>query len=113
MSGLLVEFYGGAGSRRALDKNAFAQRNSDYSIGFMPQWMDPSEDAQHIAWARGAWDAIQPFATGGFLLNYLSEGEQEAVKAAFGSNYPRLQDVKKAYDPTNFFSINQNVKPAV
>jgi FAD/FMN-containing dehydrogenase len=113
MSGLLVEFYGGAGSRRAPDKNAFAQRNSDYSIGFMPQWMDPSEDAQHIAWARGAWDAIQPFATGGFLLNYLSEGEQEAVKAAFGSNYPRLQDVKKAYDPTNFFSINQNVKPAV
>jgi hypothetical protein len=112
MSGLLVEYYGGAGGRTAGDTNAFAQRNSDYSIGFMPQWTDPAEDAAQIAWAKGAWDAIQPFATGGYLLNYLAEEGQEVVQAAFGANYPRLRELKQVYDPSNFFSVNQNVRPA-
>jgi len=112
MSGLLVEYYGGAGGRKAADENAFAQRHSDYCIGFMPQWTDPAEDKAQIAWAKSAWEAIQPYASGGYLLNYLSEGEQDAVLAAFGSNYPRLRELKKAYDPNNFFSLNQNIQPA-
>lgn len=112
MSGLLVEFYGGAGGRKAADENAFAQRNSDYLIGFMPQWTDPAEDAAQIAWAKAAWEAIQPHASGGYLLNYLAEEDQDVVQAAFGSNYPRLRDLKQKYDPTNFFSVNQNIRPA-
>ncbi len=112
MSGLLVEFYGGEGSRKRTDENAFAQRHSDYCIGFMPQWTDPAEDQTHISWARSAWDAIQPYATGGYLLNYLAEGERDAVKAAFGVNYPRLRELKRKFDPSNFFSLNQNIQPA-
>jgi FAD/FMN-containing dehydrogenase len=111
LSGLLIEYYGGVGGRKANDANAFAQRHSDYSIGFMPQWTDPAEDDAQINWAKAAWKAIQPYATGDYLLNYLAEGEQEAVKAAFGPNYPRLVELKRKYDPTNFFSLNQNIQP--
>ena len=113
MSGLLIESYGGAGGRKTSDENAFAQRNSYYSIGFMPQWTDPREDDAQIAWAKVSWEAIQPYATGGYLLNYLAEEGQEVVQAAFGSNYPRLRELKRVYDPTNFFSVNQNIQPAV
>ncbi|WP_428651543.1 FAD-binding oxidoreductase [Roseibium sp.] len=112
MSGLLVEYYGGAGGRRSPEENAFAQRNSDFLIGFMPQWTDPADDDYQIGWAKSAWEAIQPHATGGYLLNYLSEGEQDAVQAAFGTNYTRLRELKKTYDPDNFFSLNQNIQPA-
>lgn len=112
MSALLIEFHGGASTRSASDANAFAQRRSDYLIGFMPQWTDASEDADHIAWARGAWNAIQPYAERGYLLSYLSEDEQHNVPEAFGSNYDRLRQLKKTYDPANFFSINQNIQPA-
>ncbi|ATU90412.1 FAD-binding oxidoreductase [Phyllobacterium zundukense] len=111
LSGLLIEYYGGAGGRKASDTNAFAQRSSDYLIGFMPQWTDPAEDDPQINWAKGAWKAIQPYATGGYLLNYLAEGEQEAVQAAFGANYQRLVELKRKYDPTNFFRMNQNIQP--
>ncbi len=111
LSGLLVEYYGGAGGRKASDANAFTQRGSDYLIGFMPQWTDPTEDDAQIDWAKVAWQAIQPYATGGYLLNYLAEGEQEAVLAAFGVNYPRLVELKRKYDPTNFFRMNQNIRP--
>jgi hypothetical protein len=112
LSALIVEFYGGVGGRRPSDENAFAQRNSDYSIGFLAQWLDPADDAAQVAWTKAAWEAIQPFSTGGYLLNYLAEEGQEVVLAAFGSNYQRLSDLKRVYDPDNFFSINQNVRPA-
>jgi hypothetical protein len=62
MSGLFIEYYGGAGGRKANDANAFAQRHSDYSIGFMAQWTDPAEDDAQINWAKVAWQAVQPYA---------------------------------------------------
>ena len=49
---------------------------------------------------------------GAYLLNFLNEETPDAVRAAFGGNYARLAALKAKYDPTNFFSINQNVKPA-
>ena len=35
----------------------------------------------------------------------------DTIKAAFGANYDRLVEVKTKYDPTNFFQVNQNIKP--
>ncbi len=32
---------------------------------------------------------------------------------AYGANFDRLIAVKAKYDPTNFFRMNQNIKPAL
>jgi FAD/FMN-containing dehydrogenase len=42
----------------------------------------------------------------------MMEEGQERVKASFRDNYERLANIKKQYDPTNFFRVNQNIKPA-
>jgi len=39
------------------------------------------------------------------------EGESR-VKAAYGENYDRLATLKKKFDPTNLFRVNQNIRPA-
>lgn len=40
----------------------------------------------------------------------MDEG-QDRVKATYRDNYERLAAVKREYDPTNLFHVNQNIKP--
>ncbi|MDR6292195.1 hypothetical protein E9232_004733 [Inquilinus ginsengisoli] len=112
LSGALVEFYGGAAGRVAPGDTAFAQRQSEFNVGITAQWTDAAEAQQHIAWVREAWDALQPHSSGGYLLNFLGEEAPTTIQAAFGANHARLVALKTKYDPTNFFSLNQNVAPA-
>jgi len=48
-------------------------------------------------------------------VNYLQEEQDEGrerVRAAYGTKYQRLQDIKRKYDPGNLFRVNQNIRPA-
>lgn len=113
LSGVVIEYYAGAAGRTGAGETAFAHRQAEYDIGFMAQWTDPSENDKHMAWARNMAEAMKPHSSGAYLLNFLSEEDADTIKAAFGANYPRLAQVKKKYDPTNFFSVNQNIQPAI
>ena len=75
-------------------------------------WTDPAEDDLQIEWNRGLWQALQPFVRQTAYVNYLSDGEQDRVQTAYGDRYERLAALKAAYDPTNLFRLNQNIKPA-
>lgn len=112
MSGTIFELYGGAVGRVGSADTAFAPRQAEYNIQMAAQWRDAAESAKHIAWARGLSDALKPYSSRHYLMNYLNDETPDVVRRAFGSNYPRLVELKTKYDPTNFFSLNQNVQPA-
>lgn len=112
LSGVVVECYGGAYSRVGATDTAYGQRQSVFNLGITAQWMDPADGDRHIAWARAAWEAMQPHSSGGGFLNFIDNEPADVIRAAFGPNYARLAEVKVKYDPDNFFSLNQNVPPA-
>ena len=54
---------------------------------------------------------MEPFATTGVYVNFLGDDGNARVRACYRNNYERLVALKHTYDPTNFFHINQNIKP--
>ena len=70
-----------------------------------------AEDERGIAWAREFFAKVQPFASGGAYINFLTQDETARIAFAYGATYTRLVELKKKYDPTNFFRMNQNIKP--
>ncbi len=69
-------------------------------------------DADH-AWVRAYWSDLVPHAVGvGSYVNFLSDPEEDRVRAAYGPDkYARLADVKARYDPDNVFHLNANIQP--
>ena len=103
---------GGAVSRVPHGATAYTHRDAEFVLNVHGRWADPAKDEQCVAWARGLFDAAAPFATGGVYVNFLTQEEQDRVRAAYGENYDRLVALKNKYDPGNLFRVNQNIAPA-
>jgi len=109
---VVLEHMHGAASRVPVEQTAFGLRRVHYSINIMPAWTDPSMAEKCITWAQGFASALNAFGASDAYVNYLGDEGPSAVKASYGANYARLADLKKKYDPSNFFRFNQNVVPA-
>lgn len=101
----------GAATRVRPTDTAFPHRYNHFNCGPLAGWDSPAETERNLRWARHCWDALQPFYDRSAYVNDLGEEGEERVREAFGENYPRLLALKKKYDPTNFFRMNQNVAP--
>jgi FAD/FMN-containing dehydrogenase len=55
--------------------------------------------------------SLQTFSRGRIYLDYITDEGESGVKAAYAENYQRLAALKNKYDPTNFFRMNQNIRP--
>jgi FAD/FMN-containing dehydrogenase len=105
---------GGAVSRIGEKDSAFHGRHATFLLNPEANWEDPEDDEANIAWVRNFIADMQEFSDGSRYLNFpgfQEEGDQ-MMRDAFGEKYQRLAELKRKYDPTNFFSLNQNVKPA-
>ncbi len=106
---------GGAMARVPSDATAFGHRHAQYCLVIETGWQEPGAADSHRGWATRLTSAMEPFTTGAAYLNDLGRATDEgrdAIRAAYGPNYARLAALKAKYDPTNFFSHNQNIEPA-
>lgn len=107
-----LEPMGGAVGRVDPGATAFPHRGAAYGFHLLAGWTEPGEDAGHMAWAREFHEAMAPHAAGGVYVNLLGDDEQERVAAAYGDNFGRLAELKRAWDPENVFRGNHNIEPA-
>jgi FAD/FMN-containing dehydrogenase len=111
MSVVPINAWGGAVERVAEDATALGHRDTKFGVYIFAVWPDPSDSDRHIAWARAFHEALRPHMNGAYVNEMGQEGRtQEAYPPA---TYERLVQVKNRYDPTNFFRMNQNIKPRI
>jgi FAD/FMN-containing dehydrogenase len=111
LSSVDVWALGGAPGRVSAGSTAFGRRDAPYLIGVEANWDGAAGDAANIAWARKVYDDMRPFSPGGLYPNFpgFGEGGESLVRASYGANYSRLQQIKARYDPDNLFRSTLNI----
>ena len=110
-SEIFIGTIGGQTGRVAAEAMAYSSRDANYVMNVHGRWETAAEDERGVAWAREFFKKSQPFASGGAYINFLTEEESDRIAFAYGGVYGRLVELKKKYDPANFFRMNQNIKP--
>jgi len=109
---IVVEHDGdGALDRVSPDATAFGHRNWPYNLVVTAQWETPGEAQANIAWTHELWAALKPFLADATYINYIGDEGEQGIQKSYGSKLERLAALKAEYDPSNFFHINQNIKP--
>lgn len=107
-----LEHWHGAVTRVAETATAFPHRNYSYNLMVWSNWAGAADSEKNVQWTREFWNAMKPFLVEGSYVNYVSDEGEASARAAYGPNYGRLVILKDKYDPTSFFRMNHNIKPA-
>jgi FAD/FMN-containing dehydrogenase len=102
---------GGAVARVADSETAFDGRAAAFTFNINGNSKTADGFDTEREWARAYWTALEPYHTSVYV-NFLMEEGQERIRQAYGAEkYERLKKLKRTYDPTNFFRLNQNIPP--
>jgi FAD/FMN-containing dehydrogenase len=103
---------GGAVARVPASATAFAERSMPFVLNAVTGWHDDAVGGEHVEWARSVNEVTARSSTGRAYVNFL--GDAGAARSSYGAQtYDRLALLKREYDPTNLFRLNQNIEPAV
>jgi FAD/FMN-containing dehydrogenase len=102
----------GAASRVKNSATPWCYRDAVWAQVMVGVDPDPANKDKISAWAKDYWSALHPFSAGGAYVNFMMDEGDDRIRATYGKNYARLAKIKKRYDPTNLFRVNQNIKPA-
>lgn len=104
---------GGAVTHTNAEASAFHGRQAAFLLSPEANWEHAADDNANITWLRQFIAEMEEFSDGSRYLNFpgFQEEGDEMMRRSFGDKYHRLTALKQKYDPTNFFSLNQNIKP--
>ena len=108
---LILGPMGGALDRRDSSSMALELPHQPWLFFCLSLWMDPAEDDQNTAWARGYAEAMRPFGVDQAPPNFIAGDEPPSrMRASFGEEkYGKLVELKRRWDPDNLFRLNQNI----
>jgi FAD/FMN-containing dehydrogenase len=101
----------GAASRVGRNDTAFSYRDAKWSMVIVGVDPEPTNAEKITAWTKDYWAAVHSYSLGGAYVNFMMEEGIDRIKATYRDNYGHLVEIKRKYDPDNFFHINQNIRP--
>lgn len=106
-----IRVLGGAMARVPSDATAFAHRSSRIMVNVAAAYGQPEEAPIHAPWVDGFAAALRQGDEGAYV-NFLGDEGAARVRQAYpGATWARLVAIKRRYDPTNLFRLNQNIPP--
>jgi FAD/FMN-containing dehydrogenase len=108
---VFIAHVGGAMARVPANATAWPNRDAHFIMNVHTRWRDKAQDGACVTWTRQLFESVAPFASGSVYVNFMPDDEKERVEKAYGSNYRRLAEIKRRYDPGNLFRMNQNIQP--
>jgi FAD/FMN-containing dehydrogenase len=108
---IFIAFLEGMSNKVPQNKMAYPSRDLKFILNVHGRWENAEEDKDVINWAREFFNKSSKYASGGAYVNFMTGDEKERVSKAYGSNYDRLLQIKKKYDPNNLLRFNQNINP--
>jgi FAD/FMN-containing dehydrogenase len=112
LSGMNLFPVDGAAARIAPTDTAWSYRDARWSEVIYGTDPEPANFDLIRSWTIEYWEAVHPYSMGGGYVNFMGDEGQEGVRAGYGTNYGRLAELKRKYDPDNVFHVNQNIRPA-
>jgi FAD/FMN-containing dehydrogenase len=109
-SGITMMYWHGPWCSQPHD-NAFGFRRVGYEYWVHSYWQADGVREDSIRWVIDFFAALMPLSSGAVYVNDLENEGAARARAAYGENYGRLAQIKRKYDPSNFFRVNQNIKP--
>jgi FAD/FMN-containing dehydrogenase len=102
---------GGAVARVGQNETAFNGRKAGFTFNINGNSVSAEGFEAEREWARAYWSALAPYHTSAYV-NFLMEEGENRIRQAYGAEkYDRLKALKRKYDPTNLFRLNQNIAP--
>ena len=107
-----IRVLGGAVSRIPVDATAYAHRKGRIMVNVAAVVPSLEATSGHTAWLDDFAAALGQGDDGKYVNFVLDEGEAGVRRAYPGTTWDRLAAIKRRYDPTNLFHLNQNIPPA-
>jgi FAD/FMN-containing dehydrogenase len=103
-SSIFIEEFHGVFSDGRFAASAFGNRDAKFNLHVQGCWQHESEDQKNILWLKELVDEVRPYSrTQGSYVNYNSDLSRRARGAYTEPVMSRLLELKKKYDPTDFF----------
>ncbi|MGC1676129.1 MAG: FAD-binding oxidoreductase [Candidatus Binataceae bacterium] len=110
-SGITMMYWHGPWSAKPHD-NAFGFRRTGFEYWIHSYWQKAGEREKSCEWVEEFYRAMDPLSTGAVYVNDLENEGEARTRAAYGDKYERLSQIKRKFDPGNFFRVNQNIVPS-
>ena len=110
--GLAFDGYGGAINAVAADATAFVHRDALCQLQMSGSWgsgTSASSAAAVAAWLGETATRLAPYTNGEAYQNRIDPTLADWPQAYYGTNLPRLESIKRAYDPDDVFSFAQSI----